>query len=254
VLVVVVDSATPAITAALVEVGPESVDLVAGRVSVDARAHGELLAPAVRDVLAEAGAKVRDLGAVVAGVGPGPFTGLRVGLATAASLSDPLGIPAYGVCTLDALGLDAFAPDTAAFHAAASHSAASHAAGADEDGTVGPGAHPGAGPILVATDARRKEVYWGVYAGGQRLRGPAVDRPADLDLTGITAAVGDGALRYADVLGLPVYPEPRYPGALALARLAAERIRAGAPAEPLTPLYLRRPDAVEPGTRKPALQ
>jgi tRNA threonylcarbamoyl adenosine modification protein YeaZ len=220
VLVVVMDSATPAITAALVEVTGDAVNLLAQRVTVDARAHGELLAPAVREVLAEAGAKVRDLGAVVAGVGPGPFTGLRVGLVTAASLGDTLGIPAYGVCTLDALGLDAATPE----------------------------------PVLVATDARRREVYWGIYAAGERLRGPAVDRPADLDLAGITAAVGDGALRYADVLGLTVHPEPRYPGALALARLAADRIRAGAPGEPLTPLYLRRPDAVEPGTRKPALQ
>jgi tRNA threonylcarbamoyl adenosine modification protein YeaZ len=252
VLVVVMDSATPAITAALVEVGgPDSVELVAGRVSVDARAHGELLAPAVRDVLAEAGVKVSDLGAVVAGVGPGPFTGLRVGLATAATLSDPLGIPAYGVCTLDAIGLEA-----AAFHTVAAHAASAGGASPDASETVGLGARPGSGsgPILVATDARRKEVYWGVYADGQRLRGPAVDRPADLDLSGITAAVGDGALRYADVLDIPVYPEPRYPGALALARLAADRIRAGAPGEPLTPLYLRRPDAVEPGTRKPALQ
>jgi tRNA threonylcarbamoyl adenosine modification protein YeaZ len=219
VLVVVVDSATPAITAALVEVTADAVTPLALRVTVDARAHGELLAPAIRDVLAEAGATVRDLGAVVAGVGPGPFTGLRVGLVTAATLSDTLGIPAYGVCTLDALG-----------------------------------AGTGPGPVLAAPHARRREVYWAVYADGRRRTGPAVDRPADLDLTGVVAAVGDGALRYADVLGVPVRPQPRYPDALALAALAADRVRAGAAGEPLTPLYLRRPDAVEPGARKPALR
>lgn len=218
-LVVVVDSATPAITAALVEVGPDSVDLIAGRVSVDARAHGELLAPAVHEVLVEGGAGVRDLGAVVAGVGPGPFTGLRVGLVTAAALSDTLGIPAYGVCTLDGLGRVA-----------------------------------GPGRVLVATDARRREVYWGLYQDGERVSGPAVNRPADVDVTGVEVAVGAGALTYAEVLGVPVRDEPRYPSALALAQLAADRIRAGAPGEPLTPLYLRRPDAVEPGARKPALR
>jgi len=219
VLVVVLDSATPAITAALVEVGARGVEVRAERVTVDARAHGELLAPAVRDVLAEGGATVRDLAAVVAGVGPGPFTGLRVGLVTAASISDTLGIPAYGVCTLDALGYVA-----------------------------------SPGRTLVATDARRREVYWATYADGQRVSGPAVDRPADLDLTGVEHAVGDGALRYAEVLGIPVRVEPRYPPAWALAVLAADRVRAGAPGEPLTPLYLRRPDAVEPGARKPALR
>ncbi len=226
-LVVVVDSATPAVTAALVRVeaesGSNSVEVLAERVTVDARAHGELLAPAVRDVLAEGGAGVRDLGAVVAGVGPGPFTGLRVGLVTAAALSDTLGIPAYGVCTLDALAWVA-----------------------------------GAGRVLVATDARRREVYWAVYRDGHRLTGPAVNKPADLDLDGaehaVDFAVGEGALNYAELLGVPVRTEPRYPPALALAELAAARIREGAPGEPLTPLYLRRPDAVEPGARKPALR
>src|SRR5689334_9888063 len=98
------DSATPAITAALASVDETGVELVAERVTVDARAHGELLAPAIDAVLAHAGAKPRDLGAVVVGVGPGPFTGLRVGLVTAAAMSDALGIPAYGGCSLDAIG------------------------------------------------------------------------------------------------------------------------------------------------------
>src|SRR2546423_3952458 len=104
VLIVVVDSATPAITAALAEVTDADTRVLAHRVTVDARAHGELLAPAIEAVLHESGVRPRELGAVVAGVGPGPFTGLRVGLVTAAALADSLAIPAYGVGTLDAIG------------------------------------------------------------------------------------------------------------------------------------------------------
>ena len=217
-LVLVVDTATPAVTAALAQVDPAGVAVVAQRVTVDARAHGELLAPAIAAVLAEAGVKPAALAAVVAGVGPGPFTGLRVGLVTAAALAHTLDVPAYGVCSLDALG----AATT--------------------------------GRVLVATDARRSEVYWALYADGVRVGGPAVGRPADIGAVA-DRAVGDGALRYAGVLGLPVADEPRYPPPARLAALAADRVRAGAPGEPLTPLYLRRPDATPaPATPKTTLQ
>lgn len=220
VLVLVVDSATPAVTAALAEITDGGVVLRAERRAVDAKAHGELLAPAVEAVLAEAGARPRDLGAIVAGLGPGPFTGLRVGLVTAASMGQALDIPTYGVCSLDALG-------------------------------------QAGGRVLAATDARRREVYWAAYDGGTRLSEPAVDAPAAVaervaDLR-LTNAVGDGAHRYADVLGLPVRDEPRYPPAAELAALAADRVRAKAAGERLTPLYLRRPDAVAQAARKPVL-
>lgn len=246
-LVLVVDTSTPAVTAALVRVpadgasrvsARDGVELVAERVIVDARAHGELLAPGIVAVLGEGGARPADLGAIVAGLGPGPFTGLRVGLVTAASLGQALAIPTYGVCSLDGIG-------------------------ALTEGVA-----------LVATDARRKEVYWAVYDEGVRISGPAVNRPADLAAlldgiaatTGATvrAAAGDGARMYAEVLGLPVAARPTYPSAVALAGSAADRILAGsadgilagpgsalAPAgEVLRPLYLRRPDAVEPGSAK----
>jgi len=219
-LVLAVDTSTPAVTAALARVsGVAQVELVAQRVSVDARAHGELLGPGVEAVLAEGGARPGDLAAVVAGLGPGPFTGLRVGLVTAASFGQALGIPTYGVCSLDGIG------------AATS------------------------GVILVATDARRKEVYWAVYVDGARQFGPAVDRPADIpgrltEHSGPTPrrAVGDGSPALPD--GMPVRLEPRYPDATVLVRLAAERVHSGAPSEALAPIYLRRPDAVEPGARK----
>ena len=216
-LVVVVDTATAAVTAALTRVGDAHVERLAERVTVDARGAGELLAPQIAAVLAEAGFAPADLSAVVAGVGPGPFTGLRAGLVTAAALGHALAIPVYGVCTLDAIGVSL------------------------------------RGRALVATDARRKEVYWALYDDGVRFDGPSVSKPLALALDGIERAAGDGAEKYADVLGLPV-EGPSYPSALAMAELAADRVRAKAPGETLIPLYLRRPDAVRPGERKPALQ
>jgi tRNA threonylcarbamoyl adenosine modification protein YeaZ len=227
VLVVAVDTSTPAVTAAVMLIDPNAtgragVVPLAARRSVDARAHAELLAPAVTEVLADAGASGRDLAAIVAGTGPGPFTGLRVGLMTAAAMGQALGIPTYGVCSLDAIGTQARAT------------------------------------TLVAADARRKEIYWAVYRGGVALTEPAVDRPERvaelLAGSGVELAVGDGALRYADVLGLPVHEEPRYPPPLALVELAADRVRGRAESEVLTPLYLRRPDAAQPRPPKAVIR
>ncbi|HEY0640674.1 MAG TPA: tRNA (adenosine(37)-N6)-threonylcarbamoyltransferase complex dimerization subunit type 1 TsaB, partial [Pseudonocardiaceae bacterium] len=108
-LVLAIDTATPAVTAGLVELpglpadGPP-VEL-ARAVTVDARAHAEQLAPHVREVL---GGAVPE--AVVVGVGPGPFTGLRVGMVTAAALGDGWGVPVHGVCSLDAVAHQAAHP------------------------------------------------------------------------------------------------------------------------------------------------
>ncbi|MFI5957883.1 tRNA (adenosine(37)-N6)-threonylcarbamoyltransferase complex dimerization subunit type 1 TsaB [Cryptosporangium sp. NPDC051539] len=218
-LALVVDTATAAVTVGVVDFSDGEAAVRAEHVVVDAKRHGETLAPGIRAVLDEAGIRAADLAAIVAGVGPGPFTGLRVGLVTAASLSDALGIPAYPVCSLD--------------------------------GLAGPGR-----PLLVATDARRREVYWARYdEAGVRVEGPAVAKPADLasHLAAETpVAVGSGAALYAGQLGLPV-EEPLYPTVAGLARRAADRVLGKAPAEPLTPLYLRRPDAVEPGAAKSVL-
>ena len=215
-LVLVLDSATPAVTAAIGRADP--VDIIASRVTVDARAHGELLAPQIEAVLAEAGAKPGDLAAIIAGVGPGPFTGLRVGLVTAAAFGDALNIPTYAVCTLDAFAVGR------------------------------------SGRFLVATDARRREVYWACYADGVRVAGPEVSKPADVAgrAAGLGArfAIGDGAMRYAEALDLRVIAEPRYPEPAALLSLGARRVLAAAPSERLTPLYLRRPDIAEPSARK----
>ena len=215
-LVLALDTSSAAVTAALFEVTDGAAEQRAERVSINARGHGEHLAPNIAACLREAGARPGDLGAIVAGLGPGPFTGLRVGLVTAAVLAELLAIPAYGVCSLDA---------------------------------ITPAAHRG--ELVVAADARRKEVYWARYdASGERLDGPHVSRPADVPLDGITAVAGAGARLYQDVFGVAVL-DADFPAAPALVARAADRIRSGTASEPLTPLYLRRPDAQPSPTSKP---
>ncbi|MEU9835454.1 tRNA (adenosine(37)-N6)-threonylcarbamoyltransferase complex dimerization subunit type 1 TsaB [Streptosporangium sp. NPDC048047] len=222
-LVLAFDTATPAVTAAL----HDGERVLAESTTVDARRHGELLVPTIETVLREAGAELADVTVVVAGAGPGPYTGLRVGLMTAQALAASLGVPAYGVCTLDAVA---------------------YGSGLSE-------------PFLVATDARRKEVFWGHYEDMRtRLSGPAVSRPHDLP--GGLPLVGAGARMYAEVVGASrLLDAPEYPFAGALASLAAEQL--GEPdvrevvesgTHPVLslprPVYLRRPDAQVPAAPK----
>ena len=103
-VILAMDTATPAVTAGVVRL--EGVEVLAERVTVDARAHAEQLTPNVLAALADAGLTVNDLDAVVVGCGPGPFTGLRVGMATAAAYGHALGVPVHGVCSLDAIGME----------------------------------------------------------------------------------------------------------------------------------------------------
>jgi tRNA threonylcarbamoyl adenosine modification protein YeaZ len=215
VLVLALDTATPAVVAGVAELTADGVLVRAQRLVRDARRHGELLVPSLLDACAEAGVALRDAGAVVVGVGPGPFTGLRVGMVTAAALGDALDVPVHGVGTLDAIA---------------------HGAGP--------------GPRLAVTDARRREVYWAAYAAdGTRTTGPHVDAPAVLrervaELGAASAAGGSAAES-----GLPVRG-PAEPPVAALVAVAAPALRAGTAPGPLEPLYLRRPDAVEPAARK----
>jgi tRNA threonylcarbamoyl adenosine modification protein YeaZ len=186
-----------------------------------AQAHGELLAPVLKRVLSAAGVAPRELTHIGVGVGPGPFTGLRVGIVTARVMADALGIPVHGVCSLDVLA---------------------HAAGLA--GTA----------YTVATDARRREVYWRRYdASGEPIGEPGVARAADLP-TDVLAGpvVGPGPLLYPDA-----FADPRPPVSLdpaALADLITERIRSGSGLLAPEPLYLRRPDAVESASRKRVTQ
>jgi tRNA threonylcarbamoyl adenosine modification protein YeaZ len=124
------------------------------------------LTPNALAALADAGLTMADLDAVVVGCGPGPFTGLRAGMATAAAYGHALGIPVRGVCSLDAIGV----------------------------GT--------SGDVLVVTDARRREVYWARYRDGFRMAGPGVNAPADVD-PGPARAVA-GSPDHAALFGLPV--------------------------------------------------
>jgi tRNA threonylcarbamoyl adenosine modification protein YeaZ len=220
VLVLVIDTSSAATTVALATVDPAGESIKATHTNVDARGHVEVLAPTVARCLDDAGAKPDELAAIVAGLGPGPYTGLRVGLVTAAALGDALRIPTYGVCSLDGIG---FAASTASTALRA--------------------------PLLVAADARRREVYWAAYRDGVRTHGPHVAKPGTVDLAQFSAVAGAGARLYADVLDLPLLDQD-YPDPLALLRVAGDRIRAHRPSELLQPLYLRRPDAVEPVPRK----
>ncbi|WP_019875591.1 tRNA (adenosine(37)-N6)-threonylcarbamoyltransferase complex dimerization subunit type 1 TsaB [Sporichthya polymorpha] len=209
-LLLALDTSTPAVSVALWRDG----ETLAAESVVDARRHNELLAVHVEAVLTRAGVKPRQLDGVAAGVGPGPYTGLRVGLMTARALSHALGVPAYGICSLDVLA---------------------RAAARIVDGE-----------FVVATDARRKEVYWAGYADGQRVSGPAVDKPGEVPYSG--PVVGEGGVLYPEAF--PGARPPLYPDPADLAAIVAEHLAAGRETLPLEPLYLRKPDAVEPGARK----
>jgi tRNA threonylcarbamoyl adenosine modification protein YeaZ len=201
------DTATPHVTVAL----HDGSSVVATFESAESMRHGEMLAPGIQHVLSQAGVTAAALTDIAVGVGPGPFTGLRVGLVTARTLALARSIPVHGVCTLDVLAAEAVD------------------AGLDE--------------FVVATDARRKEVYVASYAGGRRVHGPEVLRPEDAatDL----AVVGRGALIYPESFPHPAPPE--HPSAAVLCDVVThERFEILDP----EPLYLRRPDAAEPGKPK----
>jgi tRNA threonylcarbamoyl adenosine modification protein YeaZ len=214
VLILALDTATEAVGAAVLDADAGA---VLGRATfVGPAAHGEQLAGLVSAALDRAGARPADLGAVGVGRGPGPYTGLRVGLVHAAVLGWALAIPVHGVCTLDVLAAQAVAEGLA-------------------------------GDFLVVTDARRREVYWARYAaGGRRIAGPQVGPALDIPQSDLPA-VGVGAAGYPDAF--PDRRGPLHPDPAVLARIVAGQIRAGVAAE-VTPLYLRRPDAVASGTRK----
>lgn len=217
-LLLAFDTATTAVTVAV----RDDERVLAEVTRTGARRHGELLAPSITEALANAGAAREDVTAIAIGTGPGPYTGLRVGVVTARVLGAVLGVPVAGVCTLDAIA----------------HSAAGAADGRE---------------FLVVTDARRREVYWARYSAGDgrlvRLAGPSVGPPAGLDPA--VPVAGEGPWLYPDVFSSPI--GPRYPSASALADFAHERIVAGDPLLPAQPLYLRRPDARVPGPPKRVL-
>jgi tRNA threonylcarbamoyl adenosine modification protein YeaZ len=216
VLLLAFDTATDAVTVAV----HDGDRVLAERSALGARCHGELLAPSIAGVLAEAGAGLGAVTAVAVGTGPGPYTGLRVGVVTAQALGAALGVPVHGVCTLDAIAYAVLS---------------------------GAGSIPPREPFVVATDAKRKEVYWAEYsAAGTRLSGPAVSRPAELPHG--RQGAGQGAWLYPESFSGLL--EPRHPTAAALAAFAVGRLAEGTLLPAPQPVYLRLPDAKVPGPRK----
>ena len=223
-LLLALDTATPAVTVALYDTDGDRV--LAAADQIDARRHGELLLPSVDRVLREADRSLEEVGRLIVGVGPGPYTGLRVGLATAEAFGAALGIPVLGLCTLDGIA---------------------YASGLEE-------------PFVVATDARRKEVYWARYADARTRLGDPVRRPS----RGAPRGRRRACRRSAPERGCTSHlrgPRPRT--ATSRARtcpstspprrwpaLAAEKLAAGEDFLPPRPLYLRRPDARVPTNYK----
>lgn len=254
-LVLALDTSTPAVTSGLVRIERESApETLARRVTIDARSHCELLTPHVLECCADAGVELSDIDAIVVGNGPGPFTGLRVGLATAAALGDSLGVPVYGVCSLDAIAVDVWDEIRTAQLAARTAQ--------DETALA-------AQKLLVVTDARRREVYWSTYslqgllvdelqegtedmeellrwAVPARLDGPAVNKPDDIPVTRVACVAG--ARKYRGSFLSP-HVDIEYPQPAGLVTVARLELLEGAKPEPLQPLYLRRPDAVPPRPR-----
>ncbi len=210
VIVLAIDTATTDLVTGLVntDTGESTDNILPG-----SRGHNENLVPAIQGLLADAGLTFADLGAVVVGVGPGPFTSLRIGMTTASAIAQARGIPVHGVTTHDAIA-----------------------------------ARVDVARVLVATDARRKEIYWATYEDGRRTAGPDVVKPGDLVLPHDVDVVSVPAHIDLDVAGERVDHTPRAAELVAAADLDAE------PA-PLVPLYLRRPDAKvpEPKPKSPAI-
>jgi tRNA threonylcarbamoyl adenosine modification protein YeaZ len=195
-------------------------EVVASGAVRDRRAHAEQLMPLVRSLMADAGVTMAELTGIVVGVGPGPFTGLRVGVASALTLGEALGIGVRGVCSLDAVAAAWTLNDRAQVLRFTTTAPAEFA---------------------VVADARRKEVYWARYGGsGARIDGPFVTAPdqvPDLPLAGPGAHLTGR--------------EPCGPTDLDAGLMAA---RLGSLADAgLEPLYLRRPDAEVPKTVKSTL-
>jgi len=187
------DTSTAYISVAVYDADADQV--LASRDEVGPMKHGELLAPSITSCLSEAGLVRQDLTAVVVGVGPGPYTGLRVGVVTARTLGLALEIPVYGVCSLDAMA---------------------HASGLS-------------GLFVVTSDARRKELFWATYDEAGRVDGPHVDRPTSVPTD--RPVVGAGPSLYPDVFGAGVGPV--YPLAADLARVVAGELAELVDAEPI---------------------
>lgn len=251
------------VSVACVTVSTEGVAVVAEAVTDSTTRHAEDLIPVCKQLLAQAGWERPD--AVLVGEGPGPFTGLRVGIAAGQTLAFAWGIEAYGVCSLDGLAAQLLAegnlasvaessPAEATVAAAGEGPAADAAAGKWPATVAATGTRPGedatagSGPVLTAAlDARRRELYWATYArNGARVDGPHVTKPDELPAAYPVGGAGAGVRgeELAEV-GIPVLSGTETMPVSA-AYLARAWYAAGMPTAPPVARYLRESDAVVP--------
>lgn len=239
-MILALDTSSPLTSVSVTDAGTTLVELS----HLDARRHAEVLAPLLQEALAAPGVQRSSIDTIACGVGPGPYTGLRVGIATALALGAAWEVPVVGLCSLDAI-----------------------AAAACVDGpTQGFG---------VAGDARRHEVYWAWYeSDGARTDGPLVTLPAAIDPARRSGRwLGEGAVVHRDQFGevaedldgALLHPHASWIGRRVQALLGSGEVAApveallsahgddgagtsaalrGRALLPPRPLYLRRPDAV----------
>lgn len=193
-----------------------SVALVSGgrvlaEVTIDDRmGHAENIGQALAEVFKRADVAPSRISAVVAGRGPAPFTGLRVGIAAAIAFAEGVARPIFGVVSHDAIALAELTATDAL-----------------------------SAPLLVTTDARRSEVYWSLYSGVDshgcpiRIDGPHVNKPDELEAL-LTER------------GIEPHRATSEVSAANLARVAERQMLAGGASADVTALYLRAPDAVAP--------
>lgn len=241
-------------------VDTDSGEVIAAEAAEDRRRHVEFIGPALARVLAaEARPEL-----VVVGIGPGPFTGLRVGIAAGIAAGQARGIPVRGLLSHSAIAEElVLASDDA--DAAGTATAANATAGSGRS-------------VLIASDARRREVYFSVYDGldASLTAGPFVAEPAevaavlaahgfDIDesgtghestagLTPIGHRCGRGFVLYPDALGAPTHETITDPRAEFLALAAARELTAGRGLSEPIPEYLREPDAKATPARESSLR
>jgi tRNA threonylcarbamoyladenosine biosynthesis protein TsaB len=211
--VLVIDTATAATVVGVVA-GGEVVERRHDPAPGERPGHVSEVLALAEEALAAAGTELGALDRIGVGVGPGSFTGLRIGIATARALSHATGLPLAAVSTLGALAVAA-----------------------------------GDGPVLAVLAARRGEAFEALWEGGRQVRVPAAVGPDELAAAaaGAALAVGDGALRFREHLepaGVTVPPEGsalHRVGAAGLARLAGQAPLVDRDA--LLPEYVRAPDA-----------
>jgi tRNA threonylcarbamoyladenosine biosynthesis protein TsaB len=227
-LTLAVTSSTGVMGLALGRVADDGVDLL-GQVEIATdRRHAEEISPRMAHLLADAELRMADVERLAVDIGPGRFTGLRVGLATVRALGFALQVPIVGLSSLAVL-----------------------AAGADSE----PGGRPNPGPVTAVIDARRGEVFQQTFHHGEPVAPATVGDPAELAVAAAAYSsdsasgrlLGDGLDRYLDLYrpvaeqhGLETL-EGRTPKAAVMLELSCGR--PGRPGTEIEPLYLRDPDA-----------